>query len=73
MDVPAYACERAIASARLVGGSASPGADMGADLGADLGAEIPELPAGEEEIEVGDEEEIEEPSSLETTLGRGKR
>ena len=38
------------------------GADLGAEAGADLGAELP--PAGEEEEEV---------TSLQTTLGRGKR
>lgn len=53
-----------------------PGADLGAppegagDIGADLGAELPA--PGEEEVDLDIDAE-EEPSSLETTLGRGKR
>jgi len=46
------------------------GAEPAADLGADLGAELP--PEGEEEVDLDIDAE-EEPSSLETTLGRGKR
>jgi hypothetical protein len=52
-----------------------PGQDLGAapaaDLGADLGAELPPVD-GEEELDI-DVDAEEEPSSLETTLGRGKR
>ena len=52
-----------------------PGQDLGAapalDAGADLGAELPP-PEGEEELDI-DVDAEEEPSSLETTLGRGKR
>jgi hypothetical protein len=49
-----------------------PGQELAAPA-ADLGAELP--PAGEEELDldVDVEEPEEEPSSLETTLGRGKR
>jgi hypothetical protein len=46
------------------------GAEVGADLGADLGAELP--PPGEEEVDLDIDAE-EEPSSLATSLGRGKR
>ena len=52
-----------------------PGQDLGAapDLGADLGAELPAVD-GEEEVDLDvDVDAEEEPSSLETTLGRGKR
>lgn len=52
-----------------------PGQDLGAapDLGADLGAELPPVD-GEEEVDLDvDVDAEEEPSSLETTLGRGKR
>lgn len=53
-----------------------PGQDLdvapAADLGADLGAELP--PAGDEEVDLDvDVDAEEEPSSLATTLGRGKR
>ena len=55
-----------------------PGQDLGAapalDAGADLGAELP--PEGEEELDVDADLDIdaeEEPSSLETSLGRAKR
>lgn len=53
-----------------------PGQDLGAapaaDLGADLGAELP--PEGGEEVDLDvDVDAEEEPSSLATTLGRGKR
>ena len=52
-----------------------PGQDLGAapalDAGADLGAELPP-PEGEEELDI-DVDAEEEPSSLATTLGRGKR
>jgi hypothetical protein len=48
-----------------------PGQELAAPV-ADAGAELP--PAGEEELDLDiDVEEPEEPSSLETTLGRGKR
>ena len=52
-----------------------PGQDLGAapDLGADLGAELPPVD-GEEEVDLDvDVDAEEEPSSLATTLGRGKR
>ena len=55
-----------------------PGQDLGAapalDAGADLGAELP--PEGEEELDVDADLDVdaeEEPSSLETSLGRAKR
>lgn len=52
-----------------------PGQDLGAapvaDVGADLGAELP--PVDDEEVDVDLDVDAEEPSSLETTLGRGKR
>lgn len=52
-----------------------PGQDLGAEpaaeLGADLDAELP-TPDGEEELDLDIDAE-EEPSSLETSLGRGKR
>jgi hypothetical protein len=46
------------------------GAEVGADLGAEVGAELP--PPGEEEVDLDIDAE-EEPSSLATSLGRGKR
>lgn len=52
-----------------------PGQDLGAspDLGADLGVELPAVD-GEEEVDLDvDVDAEEEPSSLATTLGRGKR
>jgi len=50
-----------------------PGEELAApDMGADLGAELP--PAGEEELDLDvDVDAEEEPSSLATSLGRGKR
>ena len=48
---------------------AVPGADMTAPV-ADMGAELPPA-AGEEELDL--DLDVEEPDSLETTLGRGKR
>ena len=54
-----------------------PGADLGVppegagDIGADLGSELPPE-GGEEDLNLDIDAE-EEPSSLETTLGRGKR
>jgi hypothetical protein len=48
---------------------AVPGADMSAPV-ADMGTEMPPA-AGEEELDL--DLDVEEPDSLETTLGRGKR
>ena len=49
-----------------------PGQDLGAAPAADLGADVPAPVPGEEEVDLDIDAE-EEPSSLETTLGRGKR
>lgn len=45
----------------------------GADMATEPAPTVPEVPAGQEQVDIDAEADIEEPSDLETSLGRGKR